>query len=140
VEPLPGLGCQADWQHSLWKVGLIGRPRHDCSKASVLASARATLQAASLTSRTILRAGMFGQQFGLSGHARHTGTGAMFQRTRSHTGHRAACTKDKLGITDSLWPRSKGRGLSLSCHLQNKNEPAPCAKAGPSRLAGAFRY
>jgi hypothetical protein len=30
-----------------------------------------------LTSRTILRAGIFGQQFGLSGQARHTGTGAM---------------------------------------------------------------
>jgi hypothetical protein len=28
-------------------------------------------------SRTILRADMFGQHFGLSGHARHTGTGAL---------------------------------------------------------------
>src|SRR5215510_7779612 len=42
------------------------RSRLDCSKASVLAKARATSRAASFTSRTIRREGMFGQHLGLS--------------------------------------------------------------------------
>jgi hypothetical protein len=50
------------------------RSRRDCANASVLARARAMSRAASFTSRTIRRTGMFGQHFSLSGHARHSGT------------------------------------------------------------------
>ena len=40
------------------------RSRHDCSKASVSASARATSRASSCTSRVIFRHGVFGQHLG----------------------------------------------------------------------------
>ena len=48
--------------------------RRVCAKASVFASVRATSRAASFTSRTMRRDGMFGQHFGLRGQSRHRRT------------------------------------------------------------------
>src|SRR6202040_3087197 len=60
-------------------ISIFLRSRRDCANALVLARARATSRAASFTSRTIRRAGMFGQHFALSGHARHSGKDARYR-------------------------------------------------------------
>jgi hypothetical protein len=60
------------------------RSRRDCSKASVLESARAVSRASSLTSRGIMSAGVFGQHLGLRGHALQCDGGFWrWQRRRS---------------------------------------------------------
>src|SRR2546430_4169332 len=56
------------------------RSRRDCSKASVLESARAASRASSLTSRGIMRAGVFGQHFDLRGHAPQSRVLAIYRR------------------------------------------------------------
>jgi hypothetical protein len=54
-------------------ISIFLRSRRECANASVLARSRVTSRAASLTSRTTRHAGIFGQHFALSGHARHSG-------------------------------------------------------------------
>jgi len=51
-------------------ISIFLRSRRERANASVLARLRATSRAASFTSRTTGRAGMFGQHFALSGHAK----------------------------------------------------------------------
>ncbi len=60
----PSFRMRLRWANS---ISTRFRSRHDCSKASVLASARATSRASSWMLRGILRSGAFGQHLDLSG-------------------------------------------------------------------------
>src|SRR5438445_3265918 len=70
------------------------RSRRDCSKASVLESARAMSRASSLMSSGIMRAGVFGQHLDLRGHAPQSRVLAIYrsifsERMRPVDAHRA---------------------------------------------------